>query len=291
MTHLRYGIASILQSFGLHRKLKRMTDAAYELHLMQEGEEFLGALCWPGAEYIEDISMEYWNIRRIESERLSLEKKIQESNEVLHAAHLARTSVTDRSKNISQELYGAREKLFDSLEELNLRRDEAMSIAQQIKRRFEALKTKATVLKEEAGDQDEAYLATRSTLHELRAQFKDYKIDLKKIDAEIDSQQEKLANVQESIDTKLKGNKNEASETFGQISATNREITKSKAKLGISVEEHAKLCREVGRYLNLNAEKPECKKACLEHRGLLDQIRLLRNSIQWNKRLVERAGN
>ena len=56
-----------------------------------------------------------------------------------------------------------------------------MSIAQQIKRRFEALKTKATVLKEEAGDQDEAYLATRSTLHELRDQFKDYKIDLKKL--------------------------------------------------------------------------------------------------------------
>ncbi|MDB4353995.1 hypothetical protein N9Z02_01690 [Akkermansiaceae bacterium] len=271
--------------------MKRMTEAAYELHLMQEGEEFLGSLCWPGTEEIDDISMEYWSIRRIEKEREALEEKIVESNKLLHAAHVARTTVTDRSKDIGQELFSEREQLFDSLEALNLDRDEIMSKAQQVKRRFEALKTKAKVLKDESGDETEAYTDTRKVLDDLRDQFRSFKVKLSKIDDEIDEEQKKLADLQENIDAKLKGNKDEASETFGQISKANRDITKSKAELGLLIEEHAKLCREIGRYLNLNARLPECQDACKEHRGLLEQIRLLRRSIQWNKKLVEKAGS
>ncbi|MEJ6636187.1 MAG: hypothetical protein QNL77_10775 [Akkermansiaceae bacterium] len=291
MTRFSYSLASTLQSFGLHRKMKRMTDAAYELHLMQEGEEFLGALCWPGAEEIEDISMEYWSIRRIDRERAELEMKITEANKLLDKAHLARTTVTDRSKSTGQELFSDREKLFDSLEELNLRRDEVMSNAQQVKRRFEALKTKAKVLKDEGDSDSESYQTTRDTLEKLRTQFQGFKKELSEIDANIDQEQDKLGELQEGIDVKLKGNKDQASETFGQISKANRDITKSKAELGLLTEEHARLCREVGRYLNLNAKSDECQQACKEHRGLLEQIRLLRRSIQWNKRIVEKAGS
>ncbi len=291
MTRFRYSIATILQSFGLHRKMKRMTEAAYELHLMQEGEQFLGSFCWPGAEEIEEISMEYWTIRRIERERTALEEKIVEANKLLTEAHVARTTVTDRSKDIGQELYNEREKLFLSLEELNSQRDDIMANAQQIKRRFEALKTKAKVLKEEGAGEGEAYQKTREVLEGLRGQFTDFKSKLSELDAQIDTEQEKLAKLQEGIDAKLKGNKDQASETFGQISKANRDITKSKAELGLLTDEYARLCREVGRYLNLNAREQQCKEACREHRGLLEQIRLLRRSIQWNKRIVERAGS
>jgi len=271
--------------------MKRMTEAANELHLMQEGEEFLGALCWPGVEEIEDISMEYWNIRRIDRERTELQEKITESNKLLNEAHLARTSVADRSKDVGQELFNERERLFDSLEDLNLKRDQSTSKAQQVKRRFEALKTKAKVLKDEGDSKSQSYSETRETLQKLRDQFKGYKKELTQIDEQIDKEQGKLADLQESIDFKLKGNKDEASESFGQISKANRDITKSKAELGLLTEEYARLCREVGRYLNLNAKQRECQEACREHRGLLEQIRLLRRSIQWNKRLVERAGS
>ena len=291
MTRFRYSLATILQSFGVHRKMKRMTDAAYELHLMQEGEQFLGALCWTGAENIEEISMEYWNIRRIEHERAALEEKIVESNKLLHAAHLARTTVTDRSKDIGQELFSERETLFDSLEKLNMMRDDIMTKAQQVKRRFEALKTKAQVLKDERNTEDEAYQTTRKSLETLREQFKDYKSNLGTVDRNIETEQEKLTQLQESIDTKLRGNKDQASETFTQISKANRDITKSKAELGLLTDEYARLCREVGRYLNLNANNTECREACREHRGLLEQIRLLRRSIQWNKILAEKAGS
>lgn len=271
--------------------MKRMTDAAYELHLMQEGEEFLGALCWPEVEEIEEISMEYWSIRRIVRERIGLEEKIAEANTVLHAAHTKRASVADRSKDIGQELFNQRERLFELLETLNIERDGIMSDAQQVKRRFEALKTKASVLKDEGEINSGAYQETREKLDDLKAQFKGFKRKLTQIDSRIDVRQEELSKLQEDIDEKLRGNKDEASETFGQISKANRDITASKAEMGLLIEEHAKLCREVGRYLNLNARLPSCQKACSSHRGLLEQIRLLRRSIQWNKKLVERSGD
>ena len=68
MTRTRYMIATFLQYFGVGRKVKRLTDAAFETHLMQDGEEILGAYCWKNIENIEELSMEYWNLRRLERE-------------------------------------------------------------------------------------------------------------------------------------------------------------------------------------------------------------------------------
>ncbi|MGC6427333.1 MAG: hypothetical protein ACON5H_10110 [Akkermansiaceae bacterium] len=291
MTRFRYTLASILQSFGFDRKLKRMTDAAYELHLMQEGEEYLGALCWPKVENIENISMEYWNIRKIERQCKELETQIKEANVVLHEAHLKRAAVADRSKDIGQELFNERERLFELLEHLNLERDKTLSNAQQIKRSFEALKTKASVLRDEGAVASQTYTQNRDQLSALKAQFKKLKKEITQTDEKIDSKQAKLSKLQSDIDDKLKGNKDKAVETFGQISAANRNITAYKAEMGLLAEEQARLFREVGRYLNLNASLPECLKACAGHLGLLEQIRLLRNSIQWNKTLTERAGS
>lgn len=291
MTRFRYTLASIIQTFGLYRKLKRMTDAAYELHLMQEGEEFLGALCWPKVEEIEELSMEYWNIRKIERKRAELEEKIKESNLILHEAHTKRAAVADRSKDIGQELFNQRELLFELLEKMNSERYYIMSTAEHVKRRFKALKTKASVLKDEGDTASIAYHKNRDQLSELKQQFSDLKSDLKKADDKIDIEQNKLTKLQASIDDKLKGNKDEASENFGQISAVNRNITAYKAEMGLQLNEHARLCRDVGRYLNLNARLPECQEACAEHLGLLEQIRLLHRSIQWNKALAERAGS
>ncbi|MFT6382553.1 MAG: hypothetical protein ACJAXZ_004055, partial [Akkermansiaceae bacterium] len=64
MTRTRFSIAALLQSFGVIRKTRRLTDSAFEMHLMQDGEELLGSFCWRNLEEIEDLSMEYWNLRR-----------------------------------------------------------------------------------------------------------------------------------------------------------------------------------------------------------------------------------
>lgn len=288
MTRTRYAIAILLQSFGVVRKNRRMTDAAYELKLMQDGEEILGAFCWRSIEEIEELSMEYWNLRKLEREEESILEKVNEAEKTLSDAQNERANLVDRSKDIGQELFQKRESLFEKIEEFNVERDELMLEAQQTKRKHSALKMKAKVLKEEEEKDQEKIDDCRRSLAELRASFTESKERLVEINDEVDALEEELSGLQEEIDKKLKGSKGEATEAFAQISKANRDITKYQAELGLLQEEQAKLYREVGRFLNFNSNRPDCKAACKGHRGILEQTRLLSQSVNWNRALVDR---
>jgi len=288
MTRTRYSFAVILQSFGLLRKTKRMTDAAFETHLMQDGEELLGRYCWRNIENIENLSMEYWNIRRLEREQKELQDKIDEAERVLEEAHERRAEAADRSKDIGQELYEQREKLFSTLDRLNTERDDIKTEAQGVKRKYEAFRMKGRVLAEEGQKDTEQYRECRETLQNLKNTFNGFKVTLTEAENRIDSEQENLNDIQTKIDQKLQGTKDETSESYAQISRANKDITKFQAELGLLQEEDNVLCREIGRYLNMNYKDPDCKKAYAKHSGLLEQLTLLRNSVTWNRKLVER---
>ncbi len=289
MTRSRYAIAVLLQSFGVVRKNRRLTDAAFEMHLMQDGEEILGAFCWPSIEEIEELSMEYWNLRKLEREETALSEKVNKAERTLFNAQTERASLVDRSKDIGQELFQQRDDLFEKIEKLNIERDDLMTEAQQIKRKHSALKMKAKVLKEEESKDQKKIDECRKSLAELRGRFTESKEQLIETNDKIDSLEEKLPKLQEEISEKLKGSKGEATEAFAQISKANRDITKFQAELGLLHEEQAKIFREVGRFLNLNSNREDCKAACKDHRGIQEQTRLLSESVQWNRDLVERV--
>ena len=288
MTRTRYGIAVILQSFGLLRKNKRMTDAAFETHLMQDGEELLGRYCWKNIEEIEDLSMEYWNIRRLEREQKEIQDKIDEAERILEEAHERRAEAADRSKDIGQELYERREELFTILDNLNTERDDIKTEAQGVKRKYEAFRMKARVLKEEGQQDSDQFRDCRETLLKLKDTFNGFKGTLMEVEGRIDTEQATLNELQAQIDAKLKGTRDETSESYSQISRANKDITKYQAELGLLQEEDSALCREIGRFLNINYRDPACRKAYAKHNGLLDQLKILRESVTWNRKLVER---
>ena len=83
---------------------------------------------------------------------------------------------------------------------------------------------------------------------------------------------------------------NGASEVFSLISQANRDIAKHRADLGLIREEQAILFHEVGRFLNINFMRIDCREACQDHEGIQEQTRLLRQSIDLNQKLVDRLG-
>ncbi|MFT6178662.1 MAG: chromosome segregation ATPase [Akkermansiaceae bacterium] len=289
MTRTRFSIAALLQSFGVIRKTKRLTDSAFEMHLMQDGEELLGSFCWRNLEEIEDLSMEYWNLRRMDREEQALMQKLRESEDSLTAAQANRADFVDRSRDIGQNLFQKREDLFQKVENLNIERDELMGEATATKRKHAALKMKAEVLREEGDANKEKLEKCGEVLKDLKEEFTARKSVLTKINARISAQQEKLAGLQVKIDEKLESSKGDATESFAQISEANRDITNYRSELGLLNEEQGAVFREVGRFLNLNATREDCRKSCEDHRGLLEQTRLLYRSIQWNRRLIERV--
>lgn len=288
MTRIRFGFAVIFQSFGLLRKTKRMTDAAFETHLMQDGEELLGKYCWKNIESIEDLSMEYWNIRRLEREQKEIHGKIEEAEKILQEAHERRAEAADRAKDIGQELYERREELFATLDKLKTERDAIKTEAQHVKRKYEAFRMKARVLQEEGQANTEQYRECREKLIKLKDTFNEFKEVLMNVENHIDAEQGDLNELQARIDLKLQGTKDETSESYSQISRANKDITKYQAELGLLQEEDSVLCREIGRYLNVNFKDPACKKVYAKHSGLLEQLTLLRDSVAWNRKLVER---
>ena len=287
MTRSRYAVAAFFQSFGITRNNKRLADAAFELHLMQDGEQLLGAACWSKTEEIEEISMEYWNLRRMERQEKELLEKLSGAENTLHEAQINRAEMLDRSKGAGEELLGQRDEIFAKIEDLSDEREEILANAKTIKRRHAALKMKAEVLREE--DNDTSKLTECSIgLAALKDEFAQSKSDLDEVEARISTEEDILAELQDKIKIKTNGSKGESAKSFSRISKANRDITAFRSELGLLNEEQAKIFREIGRFLNLNAKRHDCRDACKGYRGLLEQTRLLYNSVQMNRKLANR---
>tara|TARA_B110000881_G_scaffold68191_1_gene58932 strand:- start:721 stop:1497 length:777 start_codon:yes stop_codon:yes gene_type:complete len=256
---------------------------------MQDGEEILGAYCWPNIEDIEELSMEYWNLRKLKQEETTISGKVSNSNKTLSNVQNERASLADLSKGSGQELSQKRERLFEKIEALNIKRDDLLAEAQQTKRKHSALKMQVQVLKEEDSGNQEKINDCRESLTDLRIQFTKSKEHLVEINDKVDSLKDKLSKLQEKIDDKLKGSKEETTESFTQISKANRDITKYQAELGVLREEQAKYFRGIGSFLRINSKREDCKAACKNQRGLLEQTRLLSQSVDWNRHLAERV--
>lgn len=287
MTRTRYSLALLLQSFGLVLKSKRLTDIAFEMQLLQDGEEFLGAYCWKEGEEIEEISMEYWTLRRIEREQGAIYDKISNAEAILTSAQEKRAALVDKSKESGDELYQAREQLFEEVEKLNFARDEIMAEAEVTKRKHAALKMKAKVLMEEGSANNEKVQDCRNSLAELKKTFESTKMRLSDLEREIEDKNEELSAAQEKIDLKVQGSRGVAQDGFALISQANRDITKFRSELGHLQEDYSKLCREIGRFLSIHEKRPDVRQACREQTTLLHQLRILRNSIQLNRKLVD----
>ena len=290
MTTGHYLISSFLQHFGVRRKSKRMTDAAFETHLMQDGEEILGAYCWEKIEHIEDLSMQYWSLRRLKRAEKSILSQINDAEKILASAQKQRASEVDHSIELGETFLGEQATIFESIEELNKDRDLIITEAAKTKKRHSALKMKVKVLQEE----DEAHEGSeiheaRNELAALRKFFATDKTRLDLIEVKLEQQNDQLNRIKGKIDlasSPLSG----ASEVFSTISQANRDITKHRADLGLIQEEQAILFHEVGRFLNINFMRIDCREACQDHRGIQEQTRLLRQSIDLNQKLVDRLG-
>ena len=267
-----------------------MTDAAFEMHLMQDGEQILGAYCWRNIEHIEELSMEYWNLRRLEREEANLLSKVKEAEKTLADAQKQRASYLDHSKSQDEDYLDRRNTLLESIEEINRERDSLMAEAIRTKKKHSALKMKVKVLKAEGLNEGAEIRKTREELASLRETFTADRKRLNALNEKSTYLEDRLDRIQGEINLKINGSKNESTEAFSRISKANRDITKHKAELGVLQEKQGVLFREVGRFLNVNPKRKDCGKACREHRGILEQTRLLFQSIELNRKLVEKLG-
>lgn len=289
MTSSRYFLARFAQAFGYFRKNQRMADAASEMHLLREAEAQLGYAIWKNVEGIEELSVEYWNLRKFIKEKESVNQKLAECQARLDKAHEERASVLNSTPEVHQELMDKRVAILTELEALAQKRDEIVAEAREVRRAYDGAKMKLEVLGREGASADETE-RVKSRLTELKSKFASLKQQRIDIGAEIEKGDAKVDIVDAQLNEKRKDRRHHASEAFQVIGDGNKEMSTLRAESALLDTQMRQLYAEIGRFISRHAaQHPACAKAAQSHRGLVEVMRALRRSIALNHRLAGTA--
>ena len=95
MTRFRYFVWRLGQTFGISMAGRHASHAASELHLLREAEEILGRLCWEDIEEVEELSVEYWNLRKLDKAYNELDRRIDSASTTLQQSHDERANLLE----------------------------------------------------------------------------------------------------------------------------------------------------------------------------------------------------
>ena len=293
MTSSRFYIARFAQAFGYFRRNQRMADAASEMHLLREAEAYLGAAIWENVGNIEELSVEYWNLRKFIKEREIVREKLDACQAKLNQAHEERVVVLNNNPEIQQDLIDERIALLVGLEQLATKRDEVIASARDVRRAYDGLKMKFQVLtKESAGSAD--HLAeiekVKAELISLKVKFSELKNERIRIGEKIEADDAKVDAVEEQLSAKKKNRMVNASEAFQVIGDGNKEMSILRAECGVLDTQMRQLYAEIGRYVSRNAfQSAPCAEAAASQKGIVVVMRAIRRSIALNHRLAGTA--
>lgn len=266
-----------------------MSDAAREMHLLREAEAYLGISIWENCKDIENLSVEYWNLRKLKKEHDELLEKIRSAETELEAAHEERAQALQITPESNQELLDQRAEKLKELEALAAKRDLIVAQGRDVRRVYVGLKTKLEVLNQESSHPDEhqdEIQAVKLRLDELKNHFSDLKNQRIKVGQEIEQGDTELDAIDEQLKNIRQERRLKASDSFQVIGECNKQLSTLRSDAGAVEAQMRLLQAEIGRYVSRYYQSdPACAEASLSYRSLTDVMRALRRSIALNLRL------
>lgn len=286
MTPTSYYIASIARSFGFQRRNKRLSDASTEMGLLREAEFQLGQHLWEKIEPIEDLTVEYWNLRKLTVEQKQVRAKLDELNATVESLMVQRSAILNDVSQEQSECENKRSNFLLYLEELAYEQDNVIQRAKELRRAHEGMLTKIEVIQSD-GQPPEEIAKVEIAIENLKSEFRSLKIRRQEMVKEIE-EGDRLIDV---IDSKLAEFKQEkrdrASVVFQQMGELNRDLSLARSQIGTIELQIHQLKSEVGRYLSRYTKRnPLCAKIAMEQRTMVEVMRLLRISIAMNNKLA-----
>lgn len=293
MTSSRYIIARVAQAFGYVRKTHRMTEASSEMHLLREAETYLGMSVWERVESINELSMEYWNLRKLVKERDEVTKKEDECKQRLDKAHEERATLLNASPEQNEELARVRAEHLVHMGNLARERDALVAEARDVRRIYMGTKTKMEVLTEERGGKTKRVEDLNqiedlnARLAEIRQRFDELKGRRAEIGERIAAGDRKLDEVDEKIAELRQIRREKAAEAFQVIGEMNKELSRLRAETGLLEVRMRQLYSDIGRHISLNATThAQCAAVAKNEQGLVAIMKALRRSISYNHKLA-----
>ncbi|MDP0490903.1 MAG: hypothetical protein Q7Q71_07640 [Verrucomicrobiota bacterium JB023] len=284
MTRTGYIFARLFTSFGIARTDTYRGNAAFESHLLHEAEEILGNLAWKETEQLEDISADYWQLRKLGQKHDALEKESESLIEQIEASQEARSNAIEEVSDKTRDQVQRRDQVAEQLERSRREEEEILRQGRSVKRTHQGLKAKLEVLQAESTD-EQSLKQTKEQLKELRQKFDGIKKRREEIQARLIELDTELKELSELINKENQLVREKAENDFSNIGKANKQLTTIKSEMGSISQDANELFTGIGQYLITNQKDPEVKAIIAPHRKFVDLINALRASIDRNQRL------
>jgi chromosome segregation ATPase len=289
MTPSKYLFFRIVSHFGFSQKNVRLDQATIESRLLKEAEIFLGEAIWRKVEHIDELSMQYWNLRKLVKDHERVSKEIEQLQGEFNESHTQQTEGWQTASDTHLDLTDERKKALGELNQLRIERDRIVAQAGDIRRQHEGLKIKQEFLSKEGSNLAEIE-KTASRLAELTNDFNTIKEDKENMEEKMAVANARIREIEGLVSERKQYGKTKATESSQSVAGANQQISFRRAQANTLNAQMPQLYMEIGRYVRcLAATTPECKKAGKDHRRLIDVMNALERSIQYNIKLAEHA--
>lgn len=288
MTPPRYLLWRLGQAFGISLTGRHASHAANETHLLREAEEVLGRLCWEYCEGIEELSVEYWNLRKLTKRHAELASQLENASNTLQQSQDQRANLLEQVVDSTKDLVEERRSLVDKSERLGAERETILAEARAVKRRHDGIKAKLEVLAGEGAAAPEEVDASKEELLNLKKQFRGLRERRDSVAERIEEIDKEIKALDQRIEGRRAEMRDEAFGSYQNIGRANRDISQSRAQLGLLETEMVGLFTEIGRYVSVYYAEPSCTEVVKRHRNLISKMHALRVSITLNNRLAGR---
>jgi chromosome segregation ATPase len=288
MTHFRYFAWRIAKTFGISMSRHHASHAAAELHLLREADEILGRMSWKDTEELKELSVEYWNLRKLTNQYDELSVIVSSANVDLQRSHEQRAELLEMVVDSTKDLVVERESLIDKSERLGAEREAILGEARSVKRRHDGIKAKLEVLAGEGAPRTPDVDESKAELLKLKKRFKALRERRDTLAVKIDNLDNEVKEIDGRIEKRRADMRDEAFESYQSIGKANRGVSHTRAELGILETEMSALFGEIGRYILANHSHPSLDMIVRNNRSLVNQMAALRISINLNNQLCGR---
>ena len=292
MNAIGFFIGRFAWQLGLRMERARWNAVTRETQLLAEAQDLLGKLAWPHIDNVERLSGEYWQLSDLQKQQHEFREKstqLSAENEAaqdrLYVIEDAVEDDVDALRKKKADLMARAMGIMDQVDEIKDRDAET-------RRRFTSLKGKLEVLKKQSdGDFAAEIDRTRQSLSALK---EEHSKDLESI-AQLEADVQKLELTVQGIDAEIAGlrdkHKAETADLVQEIGRRSKLIAETSARIGAVESQKNELSFQVGQYLSnqIDNPDPEVRKVLSRYVALINRIRHLRRSIQYNQRLARRA--
>ena len=214
MNRFDYATRSIAARFGVVAPRHYLRNATEETILLKEAEVLVGKMAWRDLEAVDELTAEYWRLRQLDAE----ERKLQELLETSRAEHERVQDLATKPETVfSAKLDEVQARLEAEREVLTVRlqalQDEIKE-AERLRKRFNGLKLKLTVLKAENAPPDQ--------LESVRADLQDVKGQYGQISRQVENLREEIR----LLEDKVRAVESEEQNVRAQVSHHERVLTR-----------------------------------------------------------------